>query len=74
MSALAAGQMVLAPFPFSDLTGNKPRPALLMADAGRGDWIACQITINRYSDPHAITPVADGFEDGGLMILNSGVN
>ncbi len=54
MGSFAAGQVVLLPFPFSDLTQNKLRPALLLAKAGRGDWIACQITSNPYADPHAI--------------------
>jgi hypothetical protein len=44
MGTLAAGQVVVLPFPFSDLSRKKLRPALLLADAGRGDWIACQIT------------------------------
>lgn len=44
MCILAAGQVVVLPFPFSDLSQKKLRPALLLADAGRGDWIACQIT------------------------------
>ena len=43
MGTFAAGEVVLLPFPFSDLTGNKLRPALLLANVDRGDWIACQI-------------------------------
>ena len=66
MGPLAAGQVVLLPFPFSDLTGAKLRPAVLLADAGRGDWIACQITSNPYADPRAIGLEDDAFEDGGL--------
>jgi hypothetical protein len=38
------------PFPFSDLTRNKFRPALLLAEVGRGDWIACQITSNAFAE------------------------
>ncbi len=41
MGRLAAGQVVVLPFPFSDLSQNKYRPALVLADAGRGDWVAC---------------------------------
>jgi mRNA interferase MazF len=40
----AAGQIVLIPFPFSDLSRSKLRPEMALADAGRGDWILCQIT------------------------------
>jgi len=48
------GSVVLVPFPFSDLSQAKLRPAVALADAGRGDWILCQVTTSPYSDPHAI--------------------
>ena len=67
MGAFAAGQVVLLPFPFSDLTRSKLRPALLLADAGRDDWIACQITSNPYADPHAILLAPEDFTSGGLQ-------
>jgi len=66
MGAFAAGQVVLLPFPFSDLTRSKLRPALLLADAGRDDWIACQITSNPYADPHAILLAPEDFTSGRL--------
>ena len=44
----AAGTVVLVPFPFSDLSQAKLRPAVVLADVGRGDWILCQITSNPY--------------------------
>lgn len=47
MGTFAAAQVVVLPFPFSDLTQSKYRPALLVSSAGRGDWIACQITSQR---------------------------
>ena len=42
----AAGAVVLVPFPFSDLSRAKMRPAVVLAEAGRNDWILCQITSN----------------------------
>ena len=39
MGAFTVGSVVLVPFPFSDLSGSKKRPALILADAGRGDWV-----------------------------------
>ena len=63
MGAFAAGQVVLLPFPFSDLTQSKSRPALLLASVGRGDWIACQITSNPYADPLAIELQNDAFAE-----------
>jgi len=38
------GDVVIVAFPFSDLTGAKPRPALVIGEAARGDRILCQIT------------------------------
>ncbi len=67
MGAFAAGQIVVLPFPFSNLTQNKLRPALLLADAGRGDWIACQITSNPYADSRAIALIDREFFAGGLQ-------
>jgi hypothetical protein len=51
--APAAGDVVLVPFPFSDLSAAKVRPSVCLADAGRGDWVLCQITSSPYSDPIA---------------------
>jgi mRNA interferase MazF len=70
MGTLAAGQVVVLPFPFSDLSQKKLRPALLLADAGRGDWIACQITSNPYADPRAITLTDSEFAEGGLQRIS----
>ena len=70
MGEFTAGQIVILPFPFSDLSQSKFRPALLLADAGRGDWIACQITSNPYADARAITLSAADFASGSLERLS----
>jgi len=67
VGTFAVGQVVILPFPFSDLSRKKLRPALLLAEAGRGDWIACQITSNPYADDHAITLAESEFVEGGLQ-------
>jgi mRNA interferase MazF len=66
MGSFAAGQVVLVDFPFSDLTASKLRPAIVVADAGRGDWILCQITSNAYGDRHAIPLVEADVLRGSL--------
>ena len=48
------GTVVLVPFPFSDLSHSKLRPAVVLADAGRGDWVLCQVTTSPYGDSKAI--------------------
>lgn len=67
MGAFAAGQVVVVPFPFSDLSRSKYRPALLLADAAKGDWIACQITSNPYADLRAVEITSEDFVIGGLQ-------
>jgi mRNA interferase MazF len=64
MGHLAAGQVVVLPFPFSDLSRNKYRPAPMLANAGLDDWIACQITSNPYSDPRALVLTEQDFANG----------
>jgi len=61
-----AGAVVLVPFPFSDLSQAKLRPAVVLADAGHGDWILCQVTSNRYGDPRAV-PLVEGDFAGGCL-------
>jgi mRNA interferase MazF len=63
----SAGEVVLVPFPFSDLSQSKLRPAIALAHVGRGDWILCQITSNPYSDPDAIALFADDLRVGFLQ-------
>jgi mRNA interferase MazF len=67
VGTFAAGQVVVLPFPFSDLSNQKLRTALLLAEAGRGDWIACQITSNPYADSRAITLTDNEFTEGSLQ-------
>jgi mRNA interferase MazF len=66
----AAGAVVLVPFPFSDLSQAKLRPAVVLADAGRGDWILCQVTSNRYGDDRAIQLVDASFASGSLRVTS----
>ena len=67
MGLFAAGAVVIVPFPFSDLSQSKLRPAVVLAPASRGDWILCQITSNRYGDPTTIELTNGDFSRGALQ-------
>ena len=70
MGVPSAGQVVLVPFPFSDLTRTKMRPAVVLAEAGRDDWILRQITSNPYGDTRSITLAAHDFSQGNLRVVS----
>ena len=44
MERFLKGDIVFVPFPFSDLSGTKKRPALIIAAVDLDDYILCQIT------------------------------
>ena len=66
----SAGSVVLIPFPFSDLSQSKLRPAVVLADAGRGDWILCQLTSSPYSDARAVKLTNSDFQEGSLRVAS----
>jgi len=66
----SAGSVVLVTFPFSHLSATKLRPAVVLADAGRGDWVLCQITSNPYADPNAVELTNSHFARGSLQRLS----
>ncbi len=71
MVSLSPASIVVVSFPFSDLSGAKLRPAIVLAGAGRGDWLLCQITSNPYSDPDAIRITANELQKGALAFIVS---
>jgi len=62
-----AGGVVLVPFPFSDLSQAKLRPAVVLAAAGRDDYILCQVTSNPYADLLAVELTQASFASGSLQ-------
>ena len=66
MAAPVRGDVVVVPFPFSDLTRAKRRPALVLATLSGDDVILCQITSQSVRDTYAILLQDANFEQGGL--------
>ena len=60
------GDVVIVPFPFSDLSNSKKRPAIVLADLQSDDLILAQITSRMISDQYAIKLDNSHFEDGSL--------
>ena len=67
LTTLRQGEVVLVRFPFSDLSEIKLR----LADAGREDWILCQITSNPYAGEHQAVLLTDASFSTGSLRLTS---
>jgi mRNA interferase MazF len=65
------GEVVVVPFPFSDLTQAKRRPALILAELRGEDRILCQITSREVRDEDALTLVDADFDTGTLRQVSS---
>jgi hypothetical protein len=68
--APTAGAVVLVRFPFSALSQTKLRPAVVLADVGRGDCVPCQITSKPYGDTSAIELDDGAFAAGSLRVVS----
>jgi mRNA interferase MazF len=66
LAKFVKGEVVVIPFPFSDLTQAKRRPALILTELEGDDLILCQITSKVIKDKYAIPINDDDFEAGGL--------
>ena len=60
------GDVIVVPFPFSDLTQSKRRPALVVAQLEGDDLILCQITSQQVRDRYALALTDEDFETGSL--------
>ncbi len=66
MERFVVGDVVIVPFPFSDLSGSHRRPALVVATLQGDDVILCQITGQNRSDRYAVRLDNADFEEGDL--------
>ena len=68
MATFVKGDIVVLPFPFSDLSASKRRPALVLADLQGDDIILCQITSKNTKDSYAITLDNSDLVSGSLPV------
>ena len=66
MAKFVKGDVVVVPFPFSDLTQAKRRPALVIATLTGDDVILCQITSKIIKDMYSLPLEDTDFEAGSL--------
>ncbi len=66
MARFIKGDIVVLPFPFSDLSSSKRRPALVLADLQGDDIILCQITSKNTRDNSAISLENSDLTSGSL--------
>ena len=68
MAKFIKGDIVVIPFPFSDLSGNKRRPAFVIKDLPDNDILLCQITSKSNKDNFSIPLLQSDFKNGMLPI------
>ncbi len=66
MERFVKGDVVVVPFPFSDLSTVKRRPAPVVAALGGDDVILCQITSQQVRDHYAVGITDMNFVEGTL--------
>lgn len=62
--------VVVISFPFSDLSGAKRRPALVLADWDSEDVMLCQITSKAKADGYEVSLDDPDFETGRLPVFS----
>lgn len=73
MAVKRAGQIVLTPFPYTDLSGAKLRPVLMLRQASRfDDWLVCMVS-SKLDQADAgfdevLTPADGDFAASGLKV------
>ena len=66
MAGFVKGDVVVLPFPYSDLSQAKRRPAVVMAVLPGSDIILCQITSQTVADGDALPLDNTAFVSGAL--------
>lgn len=70
MEEFVKGDAIVVPFPFSDLSKSKRRPALVVAKLEGDDMILCQITSEARVDNYSIVLSDNDFKTGKLNLTS----
>lgn len=66
MERFVKGDVVVLPFPYTDFSGVKKRPALIIATLKGDNVILAQITTNKRDDEDLVSLKIDDFASGSL--------
>lgn len=61
------GDIAIAPIPYTDMSGGKNRPVLVLADAGMRDWVVCAMTGSERPDDGSIAVTQADVARGRLL-------
>lgn len=67
MGKFVKGDVVVIPFPFTDLSSSKKRPAVILADIKGNDYFMLQVTSQNVKDSYAIPLSENDFQSGSLQ-------
>lgn len=68
MGKFVRGQIVVVPFPFTDTSDVKKRPAVVIGEAEMGDFILCMITKSQPTSEDSVELTQSCFASGGLVV------
>ena len=71
MGKPVAGEIVVLPFPQTNLQAGKRRPALVVVDLSGDDLILCQITSQAHHDSYSISLDKGDYESGQLKVRSN---
>ena len=67
MERFVKGDVVVVPFPFTNLSGKKKRPALIIKKIAGDDFLLCQITHKSYEKSEEVELNKSDFTKGFLQ-------
>jgi mRNA interferase MazF len=71
MARFVKGDVIVVPFPYTDLSNAKKRPALVITELIGNDVIICQITSHLSRDMYSINLNDSDFEMGSLKHISN---
>jgi mRNA interferase MazF len=71
MAVFAKGEIVVFPFPYSDLSKSKNRPAYVASVLKNNELILCQITSSIKSDKYSIIILNEDLDKGKLHFASA---